>query len=124
MDNYHRTYEPLKFLGRLFLTPLHASRQAPLVSYAASQQDNGQFWGPTVVARVPFTSVALGVGVWLDVDPNSPMVHEDDAEYDAYTAVNGKVNRDAWQAAREEVAKLGLDPDAEMEYLQARGLFE
>jgi hypothetical protein len=124
MENTHRTYEPLKFLGRLFWTPIPADPATPRVSYAASWQDNGQYWAPTVIARVPFTRWAVGVGVWLDADPDAEMVHEDDAEYDAYAAVNGNVNRDAWQAAREEVAKLGLDPDAEMEYLQAQGLFE
>jgi hypothetical protein len=120
-----RTYEPLKFLGRLFWVPLQVYAGTPAVSYAPTWEDTGERWAPTVVVRVPFTRLAIGLGVWLDVKPGSIVeIRDEDAEYDAYVAVNGAVPRDAWQAARRQIAAQGLDPDEEMEVMQAMGVFE
>ena len=121
--HYWRAYEPLQFLGRLFVVPMTAAPKTKHLSYAPTWQDTGEHWGPTVVARIPFTRFALGVGVWLDAPPVTP-IHIEDAEFDAYVAVNGQVDRDAWQQAREEIADLGLDPDEEWALLQSKGLHE
>lgn len=121
---YNRTYEPFKFMGRLFFVPLTVAPRTSAVSYAPTWEDTGEHWGPTLVARVPFTRFALGVGVWLDAPQSIPMIRDDDAEYDAYVAVNGMVDREQWQQAREEIAAMGLDPNEEMELMQARGIFE
>ena len=119
-----RTYEPLKFLGRLFWVPLKVTKEAPLLSYAPTWESNGERWAPTIVFRIPFR-FAIGVGVWLDVDPESIVeIRDEQAEYDAYAAVNGKVSFDTWQAARKKIAAQGLDPDEEMEIMQALGIFE
>lgn len=121
----HRTYEPLKFLGRLFWTPLRTTPDATHLSHTVSWDVDQSRWAPTVVVRVPFTRWAVGVGVWLDFDPSTlNVVEEEDAAYDTYVAVNGPVDRDAWRAAREEIADLGLDPEDEVAVLQSRGLFE
>lgn len=121
--HYWRTYEPFRFAGRLFFVPMTAAPHTKFLSYAPTWQDTGEHWGPTLVARVPFTRLAIGVGVWLNAPPIVPIRNED-AEFDAYVAVNGNVDRDAWQRAREEVAAMGLDPDDEMEIMQAKGVFE
>lgn len=120
-----RTYEPLKFLGRLFWVPLRTTSNASLASFTSSWDTEEARWGPTVVVRLPLTPYAVGVGVWLDVDPDSvQMVEEEDAAYDTYVAVNGPVDREKWAVARAEIAALGLDPDEEMDLMQARGVFE
>jgi hypothetical protein len=121
--SYWRTYEPFKFLGRLFFVPMTAAPRTKHLSYNPTWEDTGEHWGPTIVGRIPFTRFALGVGVWLDAPPIVP-IHTEDAEFDAYVAVNGQVDRGAWQAAREEIADLGLDPDEEWALLQQRGLHE
>lgn len=120
---YWRTYEPLKFLGRLFWVPMTVAPHTKYLSYNPTWEDTGERWAPTLVTRIPLTRLAIGVGVWLAAPPIVP-IHEDDADYDAYVAVNGQVDRGQWQAAREEVAELGLDPDEEMAYMQAKGIFE
>lgn len=127
---YWRTYEFLKWtriphLHRPFLTVLPVAPKTSYFSYAPTWEDTGEHWGPTLVARVPFTRKAVGVGVWLDVDPDDVVtVHTEDAEYDAYVAVNGPVDRGQWRQARQEIAALGLDPSEEMELMQAKGVFE
>lgn len=118
---YNRTYEPLKFLGRLFFVPLTAAPKTKHLSYAPTWEDTGEHWGPTVVARIPFTRFAIGVGVWLNAPPIVAF-HADDVEYDTYVAVNGQVDRDAWQRMREEIAELGLEPEDEWALMQERGL--
>lgn len=121
----HRTYEPLKFLGRLFWVPLRVLPNTKAVSYAPTWEESGERWGPTIVARIPLTSYAIGLGVWLDVDPlDIVAIRDEDAEYAAYTAVNGPVDREEYDAARRYIASLGLDPDEEMEAMQALGLFQ
>lgn len=121
---YRRTYEPFKFMGRLFFVPLTTAPDTDYLSYAPTWEDSGEHWGPTIVVRIPFTRRAIGVGVWLDSPKDIPMVRELDAEYDAYVAVNGKVDRDAWQYARDQIAAQGLDPSEEMGLMQAYGVFE
>lgn len=121
--HYHRTYEPLGFMGRIFFVPLTTAPKTKHLSYSPTWQDTGEHWGPTVVLRLPFTRFALGVGVWLKA-PTIVPIHIEDAEYDAYVAVNGPVDREQWQQAREEIAALGLDPDEEMGLMQAKGIFE
>jgi hypothetical protein len=120
---YHRTYEPLGFMGRIFFVPMIAAPGTKHLSYNPTWQDTGEHWGPTLVGRIPFTRFALGVGVWLRA-PQIVPIRDEDAEYDAYVAVNGKVDRDVWLAARAEIAALGLDPDEEMALMQQRGVFE
>lgn len=120
--HYWRTYEPLKFLGRFFWVPMTVAPHTEPVSYAATWEDTGERWAPTIVTRIPLTRLAIGVGIWLDAPPLMPI--SDDADFDAYVAVNGSVDREEWQAAREEIADLGLDPDDEMAFMQAKGIFE
>lgn len=121
----HRTYEPLKFLGRLFWVPLRVLPNTRAVSYAPTWEDTGERWAPTIVARIPLTTYAIGVGVWLDVDPEDiVMTRDEDAEYAAYVAVNGVVDRNLWSEARKRIAAQGLDPDDEMEMMQMLGIFE
>lgn len=126
MTNYYRrTYEPLKFLGRLFLVPLHVTPRTSPVSYAPTWEEGGQHWGPTLIGRIPLTRWALGIGIWLNFDPTDVVaVHEDDAAYAAYQAVNGEVPREKWEAARRKIAEMGLNPDEEMELMQAMGVFQ
>lgn len=128
MDIYRRTYEPLKFtrtpLGRLFWVPLPVTSHTRAVSYSATWEDTGNRWGPTLVTRIPFTRWAVGLGVWLNAPQDVMMVHEADAEFDAYVAVNGGVSREDWNKARETVASMDLDPSDEMEIMQSLGLFE
>jgi hypothetical protein len=121
--SYNRTYEPFKFAARLFFVPLIAAPNTPAISYAPTWEDTGEHWGPTLVARLPFTRLAIGVGVWLN-SPEIVPIRDEDAEYDAYVAVNGNVDKEAWRAAREEIAALGLDPDEEMALMQQKGVFE
>ena len=124
MDHSRRTYEPLKFLGRLFWVPLPTEPKTPPVSRTSTWENNGERWAPTVVVRIPFTRKAIGLGVWLDAPQDVMMVHEADAAYDAYQVVNGQVDRAEFDRIREHVAGMGLDPDAEMEMMQGMGLFE
>lgn len=119
-----RTYEPLKFLGRFFWVPLTTAPHTPAVSYTPTWEAAGEHWGPTLVFRLPLTRWAVGLGVWLDFKREHVPVRVVDAEYDAYVAVNGVVDRERWQTARAEIAALGLDPDEEMEHMQAMGIFE
>jgi hypothetical protein len=121
--NYWRTYEPLGFMGRIFFVPLTVAPHTRHLSYAPTWQDSGEHWGPTIVARLPFTRRALGVGVWLRA-PEIVPIRDEDAEFDAYQVVNGKVDREAWDRARATIAAQGLDPDEEMELMQAMGIFE
>lgn len=123
MTFIRRTYEPLKFLGRLFWVPLTVTPNVPLLSFTHTWEANGDFWGPTAVARVPLTRFAIGLGVWLN-PPDIPEIRDEDAEYATYVAVNGRVPREQWQAARREIAARGLDPDEEMELMQTMGVFE
>src|SRR5687767_958417 len=95
---YNRTYEPFKFMSRLFFVPLTVAPRTAAVSYAPTWEDTGEHWGPTLVARIPFTRRAIGVGVWLDAPPVVP-IRDLDAEYDAYVAVNGNVPREQWEQA-------------------------
>jgi hypothetical protein len=119
-----RTFEPLKFLGRLFLVPLRADPKVKAVSYAPTWEANGEHWGPTLIFHIPRTPFALGVGIWLDAPEEIVAVQEEDAEYDAYVAVNGPVSRAEWSAARKSIAAMGLDPSEEMELMQNLGIFE
>jgi hypothetical protein len=121
--HYWRTYEPFGFMGRLFFVPMTAAPKTKHLSYNPTWQDTGEHWGPTLVGRIPFTRFALGVRIWLNAPPVVP-IRDEDAEYDAYVAVNGNVDRDAWQAAREQIAAQGLDPDEEMGLMQQMGVFE
>jgi hypothetical protein len=126
MDNLYvrRTYEPLKFLGRLFWVPMKVAPQTPLVSYAPTWEADGSRWGPTLVVRLPFR-YAVGLGVWLDMDAGDVIpVHVEDAEYEMYQAINGYIPREKWQAARRKISEMGLDPDDEMELMQMIGVFE
>jgi hypothetical protein len=127
--NYWRTYEFLKWTGlrgldRPFVVPMKAAPKTKFLSYNPTWEDTGEHWGPTLVARIPFTNRAIGLGVWLNADASALIpVHDTDAEYDAYVAVNGPVDRDVWDAGRAEIAALGLDPNEEMELMQAKGIF-
>jgi hypothetical protein len=95
------------------------------VSYAPTWRPEGDFWGPTVVVRLPLWRYALGFGIWIDVNQEDIVaVHEDDAEYERYVEVNGLVPREQWLEARRKIAEMGLDPDEEMELMQAMGVFQ
>lgn len=119
-----RTYEPLKFLGRLFWVPMRVTPGTPPISYAPTWDADDSRWGPTIIVRLPFRW-AIGLGVWLDYDRNNIVaVHQEDADYDTYVAVNGPVDRAKYDAARKIVAEQGLGPDEEMEAMQALGVFE
>jgi hypothetical protein len=133
MDTFvNRTYEPLKFLGRLFWVPLFVRKGTPPVTYTATWEADGEYrWGPTLVVRVPLTHVAIGLGVWLDSDIDSledaeaiREQEQEDIAFDVYEAVNGPTDRDKWLEARQEIADMGLDPNEEMEMMQDRGVFE
>jgi hypothetical protein len=127
MDNIliRRTYEPFKFLGRFFWVPLRVLAHTPAVSLSPTWQDSGEHWSPTLVVRIPLTKWAVGFGWWRDVPEGSIIeIHEDDAAYETYCAVNGAVSRPAWDTARRQIAAQGLDPDEEMELMQMMGVFE
>lgn len=120
-----RTYEPLKFLGRFFWVPLHVLPHTPALSVAPTWQEEGEQWSPTVVVRIPLTRWAVGFGWWRDVVTEEIIeVHEDDALFDAYCAVNGDVERETWDEARAKIASLGLGWDEEMELMQEMGVFK
>lgn len=127
-----RTYEPFKFLGRLFVVPLKVAKGVPPVTYAPTwEQEPPYRFGPTVVVRMPIFRVAWGIGVWLDTHVDSleaerlerAEIEEANAAYDAYVAVNGQVPREEWESARRFVAEQGLDPDEEMRAMQDMGIF-
>ncbi len=118
-----RTYEPLKFLGRLFWVPMHVDPHTPYASYAPTWEASGERWGPTVILRLPFSYRAIGLGLWLDYEPDSAVpVHVEDAEFDRYCVVNGPVDRVLWASVRAEIAEMGLDPDEEMALMQQKGV--
>lgn len=125
----HRTFEPFAFLGRLTFIPLRTTKGVPPVTFTATHEAEPPYrYAPTVVVRFwPFT-VGLGIGWWRDsgwADAEARQeAGEEEAEYLRYTAVNGEVDKSEFQAARRQVAQLGLSPDEEMELLQRRGLFE
>jgi hypothetical protein len=127
-----RTYEPLKFLGRLFWVPLSVAPGTSPISRASTwEPDNEHRWGPTLVVRIPLTRWAMAVGVWLDTGIGDldeehawrVQAETEDAEYDAYQAVNGPVPREVWNEARKQIAAQGLDPSEEMELMQSLGVF-
>lgn len=123
-----RTYEPLQFLGktpgRLFWVPLRTTPGVNKVSLDHTWEENGNRWARTLILRIPFTRWAIGFGVWQDVTEEITAVHDEDAEYATYVAVNGPVDREEWQRARQYVARQGLDPDEEMEMMQMLGIFK
>lgn len=120
-----RTYEPLKFLGRLFWVPMQIHPETSLVSYAPTWDAEDSRWGPTLIFRFPLTQWGFGVGIWLDHDRNSIVaVHEEDIAYDTFVAVNGPIDRARYDAARKTVAAQGMDPDQEMEAMQMLGIME
>lgn len=126
MDTTHirRTYEPLKFLGRFFWVPLRVLENTPAVSLAPTWQDSGEHWSPTIVVRIPLTRWAVGLGWWRDVPEGSIVeIHEDDVAFETYCAVNGEIPRESWNEARRKIAAMGLNPDDEMELMQAMGVF-
>lgn len=128
MTYARRTYEPLQFLGkapgRLFWVPMRTTAGVKKVTVAPTWEENGERWARTLVLRIPFTRWAIGFGIWRDAPSEIVAVHDEDAEYATYAAVNGHVDREQWQRAREYVAAQGLDPDEEMEMLQMLGIFE
>jgi hypothetical protein len=119
-----RIYEPFKFLGRFFWVPLRVEPGTPGFSLTVTWEESGEYFGPTAVVRIPLTKVAIGVGVWFDPPTDIQAVHDEDAAFDAYVAVNGAVDKDSWRLARRKIAEQGLDPDEEMELMQAMGVFE
>ena len=131
-DNAHyirRTFEPLKFLGRLMFIPLRIEPGTPLVTLTSTHEAEEPFrYAPTVVVKAGPLPFGLGIGWWRDSGLQEAAERqeagEDDIEYSRYVAVNGVVDKDDFQQARREVARMGLDPDEEMEYLQSQGLFE
>lgn len=127
-----RTYEPFRFLGRFTVIPLRAAPGTSLVSFAPTWEVEAPYrYAPTFVFRLPF-GLALGIGWWLDTEVDDLTseyaqrveIEAANAAYDAYVAVNGNVDRGAWDAARAKIAALGLDPDEEMALMQAEGVFE
>lgn len=124
---YNRTYEIFKRVGwpRPFVTFLTVSPGTSRMSTTHTWEDTGEHFGKTVVLVIPFTRIGVGLGYWKDVDPSEIVpVHLDDAEYDAYVAVNGPVPREKWERAREVIAAQDLDPSEEMEMMQALGVFQ
>lgn len=137
-----RTYEP--FGGRLFFQPLKVAKGTRPVTLSHTWETDEPFrFSPwtvvtripffrffpwTVVIRIPFRAVAFGW--WRDTPvqslPEERAEHQkkerEEAEFDAYRVVNGDVSRDEWDTARRIIADRGLDPDDEMEIMQALGV--
>lgn len=134
-----RTYEPFEFLSRVPVlgrlapftwVPLTVAPGTPVFSrtYSAEMEAPWRL-ATTWVFRVG-GKFAVGVGWWHDVgiqdlDEEHKRVYTrslDDTLFDLYVAVNGPVSREEWNAAREGIKDLALDPDEEMYYLQQQGL--
>ena len=118
-----RTYEPLKFLGRLMFVPLSVNPRTRPISVTTTWEDSGDFrWAPTLVLRLPLSYYAFGFGVWLDSRPEDQIVVTEDeianADYAAFEAVNGPTDREKYDIVRAQIASQGLDPGEEMELMQ------
>lgn len=123
-----RTFEPFKFLGygHLMWVPLRVAKGTPWRSLSHTWETNGERMAITYVFRlpIPWLRPALGFGMWQHVHREEIVpVRDGDIEYNAYCAVNGAVSREDWDKARRVVAAQGLDPDEEMEIMQAMGIF-
>lgn len=127
-----RSYEPFKFLSRLFFIPLRVEPGVwPVTRTYSHEVDNQYRVGPTVVVRLPF-HWGIGIGWWMDTDIDGSEQWrleqearaQEQAAYDAFTAVNGPVDPVTWTKVRKLVAAQGLDWDEELLVMQQLGVFE
>jgi hypothetical protein len=124
-----RTYD----VGRLFFVPLRIPKGERWIARTHTWETDGDLrFAHTLVFKLGPLPFGFGIGWWQDTDIESMVserqlraeVERANAEYDAYVAVNGNVDRAQWAAARRAIARRGLDPDDEMEAMQALGVFE
>lgn len=119
-------------LGRLFVHWLpHILSRSPVTVDHSWEVEHPYRFSRSLVFRLWPLNVGFVVGWWQDSDVEDMDQEfeetvdsaEETADFAAYTAVNGTVDKRQWSQARRRIAGLGLEPEEEMAAMQMAGVF-